>query len=622
MLSSLDLSLPSAESMDAEQGSTKEMKALTRWHNKHGLEVEDGALSRLLGPEEPEPKSKEKNTFVLRADAPVFTPGCLVAKQDEKGDQEEEEDGSPAVISVKKSHRGCAVVLLRSRKVLERAVRQSVAVVDGVCVEVKRHSKSSETGEQQLGVFVAWGNRVERKAPVSPEGLEAYFNALAMTPCPSGLEACPPFPEQMTRFSLTSSLAAGVASSSSLALDFYPKAVTAGKDNLRESPFCKRELVENLWEQKHRLDDLWNIPPPPLARSLMTRVARAQLFPHSGEGGKEHENRAGDKLAELAEGVGLFDGVPHGTAFLDLCGGPGAWSQFLLAHESAVYHGFGFTLRTGAGEAEDWQAEDKDQWYPELTARSDWRALWGADGTGDLLKPGNIEHVARTLKSQGGVFLCLADGGFSDDAIPPNLLELYFYRLFLAELLTAINVLQPGGRFVCKLYSTLSSATESLLYLVTRMFDSVEIVKPKSSRVTGPERYLSAFGFQEGHETAAIRKALSQSHKVGGGASPLTMPLLTPIIPADQLARDTVFMDGARAMSTFLCERQAKALGAVVDRAGFLEDMAMSVSDLVPAAAVPAPSPAARVAEVPRPLFNRKPQEQSNSIRKVRRGGA
>ena len=42
----------------------------------------------------------------------------------------------------------------------------------------------------------------------------------------------------------------------------------------------------------------------------MSRVARAQLFPHSGEGGREHENRAGDKLAELASAVGLMDGVP------------------------------------------------------------------------------------------------------------------------------------------------------------------------------------------------------------------------------------------------------------------------------------------------------------------------
>merc|ERR1719217_2063210 len=115
--------------------------------------------------------------------------------------------------------------------------------------------------------------------------------------------------------------------------------------------------------------------------------------------------------------------------------------------------------------------------------RRDWKALWGRDGTGDLLKPGNLEHCAKEL-SRAKVFLCLADGGFSDESIPPNLLELYFYRLFLAELLTAVACLQPGGRFVCKFYSTYSAATSALLYLTTRLFDSVQVVKPMNSRVT------------------------------------------------------------------------------------------------------------------------------------------
>merc|ERR1719198_2574091 len=109
-----------------------------------------------------------------------------------------------------------------------------------------------------------------------------------------------------------------------------------------------------------------------------------------------------------------MDDVPKGSAFLDLCGGPGAWSQFMLARGDLSLRGFGFTLRESCGGAGDWQAEDKDQWYPELYSRSDWRALWGADGTGDLLKPGNIEHCARQMQMSGHqVFLCVADGGFS-----------------------------------------------------------------------------------------------------------------------------------------------------------------------------------------------------------------
>jgi len=158
--------------------------------------------------------------------------------------------------------------------------------------------------------------------------------------------------------------------------------------------------VHALWEAKDDIDDLWAKPPPPMGRGLMQRVSRDQLFPHSGKegreaGGKEHENRAGDKLAELVSASGLLNDVPVGAAFLDLCGGPGAWSQLLLERRELRLRGYGLTLRSGVGDTGDWHAQEKDEWYPELLRRSDWAALWGADGTGDLLKPGNIASCAR-----------------------------------------------------------------------------------------------------------------------------------------------------------------------------------------------------------------------------------
>jgi len=307
----------------------------------------------------------------------------------------------------------------------------------------------------------------------------------------------------------------------------------------------------------------------------MARVARSQLFPHSGEGGQEHENRAGDKLAELSAVADLFDGIPVGAAFLDLCGGPGAWSQHILARKDLALRGFGFTLKAGAvGGADDWQADAKDEWYPDLLAHSNWTALWGADGTGDLLKPGNLQHVANQLANEQ-VLLCVADGGFSDKEIPPHLLELYFYRLFLAELLMATSCLSLGGKFVCKFYTSFSASTSALLFLTTRLFDSVEVVKPMSSRATGPERYLVASGFHGNSESDLIQAALERSHALGRGASPLAIPLLAPPVTVEAMAQDQAFTASMKAMVVTLCERQSQALNAVVDRAEFLEEIAM-----------------------------------------------
>eukprot|EP00927_Polykrikos_kofoidii_P046419 TRINITY_DN4066_c0_g1_i1.p1 TRINITY_DN4066_c0_g1~~TRINITY_DN4066_c0_g1_i1.p1 ORF type:complete len:873 (-),score=136.88 TRINITY_DN4066_c0_g1_i1:203-2821(-) len=484
----------------------------------------------------------------------------------------------PAVVAVKKNARGCAVVLLRDRVLLETCIRQGVAVIDGVCVEVRRHFnvKPLEDGEElPMGLFIAWGNRVERKATISEEALETYFNALpgvAHVPCP---QAQPPFGEGLLRFPVCSKAAR--RRRSLLPLDMSPSVETPSLEHMLNGTFCDRKVVENVWEAKLRLDERWTVKPPPLARGLLLRVARTQLFPHSDGLKAEFSNRAGAKLEELATAVGLLDGVPRGSAFLDLCGGPGAWSLFLLEKKELALSGFGFTLRTGAGSAEDWQAEDKDQWYPDLQRREDWCAIWGADDSGDLLKPCNIDHCVKKLPSDG-VFLCLADGGFSGTEIPQNELELYFYRLLLAEFHMAARCLKPGGRFVCKMYTTFSAATASLLYIATRLFESVELVKPQSSRATGPEKYLSAFGFRPRQETKDIRAALARAHAVGNGDSPLTTPLLTPIVSADNLSRDSVFTEALRQASLVLAERQTQALRAVVERAALLEEVAMKVS--------------------------------------------
>lgn len=478
----------------------------------------------------------------------------------------------PPVVSVSKMNsKGCAVVILRDRAVMDLSIAMKVAVVDGVCIEVRRHSRKAVPDEEQpLGVFCAWGFRVERRMPVSEEGLAAYFNGLSNVSPPRGLHAQAPFPETLQYFQLSSK--------GPLSMRKDINSVSANASEIRDGPHGRPDLVSKLWDAKQKLDDMWSLPPPPMGRSLMQRVAREQLFPHSGKEGAEHENRAGEKLEELSTAVGLLQGVPKNSAFLDLCGGPGAWSQFLLEKSELALRGFGLTLRSNSGDQDDWNAQEKDDWYPDLLDDARWSPLWGEDSTGDLLKPGNLQHSAQELSKQGGVFLCVADGGFSDKAIPPNLLELYFYRLFLAELLMATSCLQEGGRFVCKLYTAFSPATSSLLFLCTRLFDNVAIVKPMTSRVAGPERYLYASGFRLGAETDEIHQVLSHSQAVGAGASPLQTPLLSPIIPAIELCEDSGFLGQLKVMVSTLCERQASALEGIVERAEHLEVMALDAA--------------------------------------------
>merc|ERR550537_1137494 len=97
-----------------------------------------------------------------------------------------------------------------------------------------------------------------------------------------------------------------------------------------------------------------------------------------------------------------------------------------------------------------------------------------------------------------------------------------------------------------------------------------------SSRATGPERHLSASGFKANAETETITAALMRSHKLGNGASPLVTPLLSSVVDEQKLLQDTAFTASMTTMVSTMCARQSKALNAMVDRADFLEDVAMS----------------------------------------------
>eukprot|EP00438_Fugacium_kawagutii_P022828 Skav230303 [mRNA] locus=scaffold430:39580:40566:+ [translate_table: standard] len=182
----------------------------------------------------------------------------------------------PPVISVRKmSSKGCAIVLLRDEHVIDLAARMAVAVIDGVCVEVRRHSRRSKRDDaMEAGVFVAWGHRVERRATVSEEALESYFNGLSQLKDPEALEFQPPFQESLLMFPLSSTKSLKMSP---------PQVAEAERQVLLDGPHSRPDLVQSLWDAKSQLDELWNKPPPPMARSVMQRVARDQLFPHSGK---------------------------------------------------------------------------------------------------------------------------------------------------------------------------------------------------------------------------------------------------------------------------------------------------------------------------------------------------
>ena len=236
--------------------------------------------------------------------------------------------------------------------------------------------------------------------------------------------------------------------------------------------------------------------------------------------------RANDKLSEINAIVPILSGsMNENELFIDIGGGPGAWSEALLA--STTLSGVGITLDTSAPlppaapanststnhsnnnhastatstssaaaaagatstttatttttttaasaaavsttSTKDKDKESQSAWYPRLMKNARFRALWGADDSGSVFVTANVDRVRHELRF-ARVVLAVGDAGFAQARSATgehveNLQELYSARLVLSELLVAATTLVEGGSFVCKLFDTFSALTCSLIYV-------------------------------------------------------------------------------------------------------------------------------------------------------------
>lgn len=119
----------------------------------------------------------------------------------------------------------------------------------------------------------------------------------------------------------------------------------------------------------------------------------------------------------------------------------------------------------------------------------------GEDGTGNLYRVENVHAFVNDVGRQSCA-LVTGDGGmdYSHNYAKQEKLS---QRLILAQIYTALLLVQPTKHFVCKLFDTHEQFTQELLWILSVCFDVVHIVKPFTSRVANSERYVVARGFRE-----------------------------------------------------------------------------------------------------------------------------
>jgi len=105
--------------------------------------------------------------------------------------------------------------------------------------------------------------------------------------------------------------------------------------------------------------------------------------------------------------------------------------------------------------------------------------------------------------------LVTADGSV-DCQSDPGRQESIVSDLHMAETVTALKVLSPGGNFVIKMFTIFESETLCLLYLLNCSFECVEIFKPATSKEGNSEVYVVCKNFSRSKWLDAVLEKLTE----------------------------------------------------------------------------------------------------------------
>ena len=111
----------------------------------------------------------------------------------------------------------------------------------------------------------------------------------------------------------------------------------------------------------------------------------------------------------------------------------------------------------------------------------------GISGTGNLYSEDNFSYFNNKYFSQFD--FVTADGGIDFSGNFKNQEHMAF-KLILCEIFYALSILKKNGNFVLKIYDIFNKTTIQCVYLLSSLFKSIKILKPKTSRSANSEKYI------------------------------------------------------------------------------------------------------------------------------------
>lgn len=109
--------------------------------------------------------------------------------------------------------------------------------------------------------------------------------------------------------------------------------------------------------------------------------------------------------------------------------------------------------------------------------------------SGDIFEWETIEEILGNGRT-GEIDFVTADGGLGSDNDPNNQ-ESNEFPLIFAQCKCALHLLNAGGTLVVKMFTVLEHATQRLCWTLSQLFSHLEPIKPKLSKPTNGEIYMS-----------------------------------------------------------------------------------------------------------------------------------
>ena len=113
---------------------------------------------------------------------------------------------------------------------------------------------------------------------------------------------------------------------------------------------------------------------------------------------------------------------------------------------------------------------------------------------------GNLYKYTTTEKyinlfNKNKAHVVTADGGF-DYSGDFNGQEINSIHIIFAEMIHSFLILENGGNYLCKFFDLFSTPILKIIYILYSYFDSITIIKPKTSRPANSEKYILCKGFK------------------------------------------------------------------------------------------------------------------------------